>query len=467
MYIHVVQRGDSLWQIAKYYGVQIASIVKVNGIENQNVLVVGQALVIPNDFPTYTIQSGDTLYEIASRYGTTVESLIGWNNIPLATVIYAGQILDIPVHVVKQGESLYRIANRYGTSVADLQKENNIANPALIYIGTQLSIPYKRPVKEVNAYITNMNTAAQTEVRNVGSFLTYLTPFSYSITDAGGLTSLQDEGVLAAARINRAAPLMGISNIKNGAFDSDLAKTILESDKLQESVLNNILSIMQTKGYRGVNFDLEYVYPDNKEDYNNFLRRAVAKFKPLGYSVSTAVAPKYKEEQPGLLYEGHDYKAHGEIVDFVVVMTYEWGWSGGRAMAVAPLDEVKKVLDYAVTAIPRQKIMMGVPTYGYDWTLPFVQGTFARTLSPVAAVNLAAQKNVSIEFDEDDQSPFFKYFDAQGKEHEVWFEDARSVQAKYRTAIDYGLRGVSFWVLGIPFPQNWPVIRDTMRVRKI
>ncbi|MDM5316963.1 LysM peptidoglycan-binding domain-containing protein [Fictibacillus sp. b24] len=467
MDIHVVQRGDSLWKISQRYGVSITSIVRTNAIENQNVLVIGQALVIPNEFPTYRIQSGDTLFDIASRYGTSVESLIGWNNIPLASVIYVGQLIDIPIHVVKQGESLYMIANRYGTSVADLQKENRIANPNLVYVGTRLSIPYIRPVKEVNSYVTNMGEANQTEVRNVGSYLTYITPFSYSVTRTGGLTALQDEGIISAARVNRVAPLMGVSNIEGDMFNSDLIKTILDSDSLQETVLNNILNTMRAKGYRGVNFDFEYVYPENKEDYNNFLRRAVAKYKPLGYSVSSALAPKYKEDQPGLLYEAHDYKAHGEIVDFVVVMTYEWGWSGGRAMAIAPLDEVKKVLDYTVTVIPREKIMMGVPTYGRDWTLPFVQGTQAKTLSPVAAVNLAAKMNASIEFDEGDASPWFKYRDDQGKEHEVWFEDARSMQAKYQTAIDYNLRGVSFWVLGIPFPQNWPVIRDSMRVRKI
>ncbi|MFG6494503.1 LysM peptidoglycan-binding domain-containing protein [Fictibacillus sp. UD] len=467
MDIHVVQRGDSLWKISQRYGVSITTIVRTNAIENQNVLVIGQALVIPNEFPTYRIQSGDTLFDIASRYGTSVESLIGWNNIPLASVIYVGQVIDIPIHVVKQGESLYMIANRYGTSVADLQKENRIANPNLVYVGTRLSIPYIRPVKEVNSYVTNMGEANQTEVRNVGSYLTYITPFSYSVTRTGGLTSLQDEGIISAARVNRVAPLMGVSNIEGDMFNSDLIKTILDSDSLQETVLNNILNTMRAKGYRGVNFDFEYVYPENKEDYNNFLRRAVAKYKPLGYSVSSALAPKYKEDQPGLLYEAHDYKAHGEIVDFVVVMTYEWGWSGGRAMAIAPLDEVKKVLDYTVTVIPREKIMMGVPTYGRDWTLPFVQGTQAKTLSPVAAVNLAAKMNASIEFDEGDASPWFKYRDDQGKEHEVWFEDARSMQAKYQTAIDYNLRGVSFWVLGIPFPQNWPVIRDSMRVRKI
>ncbi|WNB90771.1 LysM peptidoglycan-binding domain-containing protein [Bacillus sp. NEB1478] len=467
MYIHVVQGGDSLWKISQRYGVGINSIVKTNGLENQNILVVGQALVIPNDFPIYTIQSGDTLSNIAARYGTTVTSLIGWNNIPLASVIYVGQVIDIPIHVVKQGESLYTIANRYGETVKAIQTENKITNPNLIYLGTRLSIPYNRPVKEVNAYITNFGAVNQAEVRNVGSFLTYITPFSYSITKTGELISLQDEGVISAARINRVAPIMGVANIENEAFNSELIKTVLDSESLQETLLTNILNTMQTKGFRGVNFDFEYVYPENKEDYNNFLKRAVAKFKPLGYSVSTAVAPKYKEDQPGLLYEAHDYKAHGEIVDFVVVMTYEWGWAGGRAMAIAPLDEVRKVLDYTVTVIPREKIMMGVPTYGRDWTLPFVQGTFARTLSPVAAVNLAAQMKVNIEFDEGDASPWFKYTDSQGKVHEVWFEDARSMKAKYETAKEYGLRGVSFWVLGIPFPQNWPVIRDQMRVRKI
>jgi spore germination protein len=467
MYIHVVQGGDSLWKISQRYDVAIDSIVKTNGIENQNILVVGQALVIPNNFPTYTIQSGDTLSKIAARFGTTITSLIGWNNIPLASIIYVGQVIDIPIHLVKQGESLYSIANRYGETVKAIQTENNISNPSLIYLGTKLSIPYNRPVKEVNSYITNFGPANQAEVKNVGTYLTYITPFSYSITKTGGLVSPQDEGVISAARINRVAPIMGVANIENEAFNSDLIKTVLDSDTLQETLLTNILNTMQTKGFRGVNFDFEYVYPENKEDYNNFLRRAVAKFKPLGYSVSTALAPKYKEDQPGLLYEAHDYKTHGEIVDFVVVMTYEWGWAGGRAMAIAPLDEVRKVLDYTVTVIPREKIMMGVPTYGRDWTLPFVQGTFARTLSPVAAVNLAAQMKVNIEFDKGDASPWFKYTDPQGKEHEVWFEDARSMKAKYETAKEYGLRGVSFWVLGIPFPQNWPVVRDQMRVRKI
>ena len=75
-----------------------------------------------------------------------------------------------------------------------------------------------------------------------------------------------------------------------------------------------------------------------------------------------------------MLYEGHDYPAHGRMMDFIFFMTYEWGWSGGPPMAVSPLNQVRRVLDYAISVVPRDKIMMGIPLYGYDSTLPYVPG---------------------------------------------------------------------------------------------
>lgn len=107
-----------------------------------------------------------------------------------------------------------------------------------------------------------------------------------------------------------------------------------------------------------------------------------------------------------------------------------------------------------------------MPLYGRDWNIPWVEGTTASTVSPKEAVQLAAMYGVPIQYDETYQSSFFRYTDENGQEHEVWFEDARSVQAKYDTARAYGLRGVSYWTLGTPFPQNWPVLQDNFRVRK-
>jgi spore germination protein len=215
-----------------------------------------------------------------------------------------------------------------------------------------------------------------------------------------------------------------------------------------------------------LNIDFEYVYPEDRENYNQFLRKVVERLHPEGYSVSTAIAPKIKADQAGLLYEAHDYSAHGEIVDFVVIMTYEWGWAGGSPWAIAPINEVRRVLDYAVTAIPREKIVMGVPLYGRDWKIPWVKGTYAKTVSPRGAVNLAAKYDVAIQYNEAYQSPFFRYTDESGQQHEVWFEDARSMQAKYNTVKEYNLRGLSYWVLGPSFPQNWPLLAANFTIKK-
>src|SRR5690606_10102289 len=128
----------------------------------------------------------------------------------------------------------------------------------------------------------------------------------------------------------------------------------------------------------------------------------------------------------------HDYAAHGTYSDFVVIMTYEWGYSGGPPMAVSPIGPVREVLEYALTEMPGNKILMGQNLYGYDWTLPFVPGgEYARAISPQQAIALARRMNAAIEYDYTAQAPFFRYIDEQGRTHEVWFEDARSIQAKF------------------------------------
>jgi len=111
--------------------------------------------------------------------------------------------------------------------------------------------------------------------------------------------------------------------------------------------------------------------------------------------------------------------------------------------------------------------MMGMPLYGYDWTLPYVRGgKFAKSFSPLKAVELALRYGVSIKYDKASQAPWFRYTDEQGKQHEVWFEDARSIQAKFDLVKELGIRGFYYWVLGNDFPQNWLLINDNFVVSK-
>ena len=130
-------------------------------------------------------------------------------------------------------------------------------------------------------------------------------------------------------------------------------------------------------------------------------------------------------------------------------------------MAVAPLQNVRQVLDYAVTQIDPQKLFLGVPAYGYDWPLPFRQGiTRAQSISNQQAVAIAVREGAEIQYDEQAQSPWFRYTDESGVIHEVWFEDARSLSAKLRLIREYSLRGAGYWNLMRPDPQGWVTLNS-------
>jgi spore germination protein len=422
----------------------------------------------------HVVEPGQTLWGIAQAYDFPLNQLIQTNEIPNPDRLVPGQALVIPIwgsyHWVQPGESLYLISQRYNVPVAEILRINQISNPNLIPVGLRLYIPQQpRPNIEVGAYIDPRITGEDSaqEVDEVGEHLTYLTIFSYAVNADGSLTPVEDQPSINAAYQDRVAPIMVLTNFEEGTFSQELATTILTNEALQDKILDEALRIMELKGYLGLDFDFEYLGEENRERYNQFLRKARARLKEGGYFLSTALAPKLSAEQEGVLYEGHDYAAHGEIVDFIFFMTYEWGWSGGPPLAVSPLNEVRRVMDYATSVVPRNKIMMGIPLYGYDWTLPYVPGgKWARSISPQQAIELAARYGVAIEYDPIAQAPHFNYVDAEGNEHEVWFEDARSIQAKFNLVKELGIRGFFYWVLGREFPQNWLLIQDNFVVRK-
>ncbi|HOJ09577.1 MAG TPA: LysM peptidoglycan-binding domain-containing protein [Clostridiales bacterium] len=469
MLIHVVRPGESLWAIANQYRVSIAAIVDINELPNPNQLAVGQALVIPTEDVFYTVKPGESLWRIAQIYGTTVEAIVQSNQITNPNNIYPGMVLYIPArrHRVQPGETLWIIAQRYGVTLQSLMKVNNIENPNLIYPGTVLVIPRKqRPVIDVNGYIYFLGEEAVPIVRKHGKDLTYLSPFAYLIREDGSLQSINDIPAVQAAKAENAIPMMAITNFTATTVGENLAHIVLNNPQIIESLLANILNTMKAKGYQGLNVDFENVLPEDREAYNHFLEKTVARLHPEGYFVSTAVAPKTGPEQAGLLYVAHDYPAHGRIVDFVILMTYEWGYRKGPPQPISPLNQIRRVLDYAVTVIPREKIFFGFQIYARDWLLPFVPGQEAETFSCQEAVLRAIRYGAAIQYNSIAQSPFYRYIDAQGRAHEVWFEDARSAQAKFDTVKAYNLKGISYWALGYPFPQNWALLEDNFTIRK-
>ena len=420
----------------------------------------------------YVVRSGDTIYQIARRYSTSMDSIISANQLQNPNVLSVGQALIIPTsetrRTVGRGDTLYSIARRHGVSLQRLIAANpQIANPNRVYPGQTVVIPTDgRHMREVvvNGYVTD---AADSTLNAALPYLTFLSPFSYRSDILGNLTPTFNLDLTLSAG-QRAANLLTLTNLlEAGGFSSQIAHAILTDQTVQDTFLENVEALLRQGGWYGVNVDFEYVYQFDRESYNQFLRRLTERMHRLGYIVATALAPKLSDDQQGLLYSAHDYAFHGQTVDYVVLMTYEWGYTYGPAMAVAPINMVRKVLDYATRVMPAGRILMGVPNYGYDWTLPFVQGTAARSLSNVDAVTLAGQVRASIQYDQTAQSPFFRYYDGDGRQHEVWFEDARSLQAKYALVNEYGLAGVSFWNLNKLFRTNFILLESMFNVEKV
>lgn len=426
MKIYVVKPGDTIWTLARRFGVDPNDIINVNGMQPTDTLVIGQSLIIPSRERTYRVRQGDTFQSLARDFSVTPESIAELNRLSLSQPLYTGMVLRIP-------ES----TKNYG------------------YIETNGFIQPSTPDKERHILGESIE------------YLTYVTPFSHHVNPDASLTPIDDTTILDIAKGSLVAPMLSVTNISGANFDTGLIDSILNSPSLQQTLINNMLTLLKSKGYYGVIIDFEKISPENRNKYNDFLRKVVAALHP-NYLVATALAPKTYDITEGAWHGAHDYKSHGEIVDFSVIMTYEWGWSGGPPMAVAPLDQVRKVIDYAKSVMPVSKIMMGMPLYGYDWTLPYEPGgEFAESIGNQEAIDRARKYNAVIKFDEKAQSPHFEYTDEKGRQHVAWFEDARSVEAKYKLVSEYGLRGVSYWVLAQPFPQNWQVLNNMFKITKV
>lgn len=442
MTIYVVRPGDTLWAISQRQGVTLDALIAANALPDPNQLVVGQAIIIPTAAVpaprTYTVQPGDTLYAIARRFGTTINALVSANRIANPNLIYPGQVLTIP----------------------------GVAPPTAL------------PAVTVNGYIFPVSrTTAASLFNRIGDLLTYVCCFSANVDGAGGIVpSGNFAGVVAEARARGVAPLITVANFSPtaGTFTTELAHTVLADPGVRDATIASVMAFLAGSGFVGVNLDFENMAPADRPLYNDFVRMIADRLHAAGYLLTLAVAPKPADlpNQPWI--GAFDYATLGAIADWIVIMTYEWGWVGGPPMPIAPAPQVRAALTYAVSRIPREKILQGIPLYGYDWTLPYVPPTPPATLPARIAehrtyqeiLRLAIARGASIEYDTTAEAAVLRYTDAAGAAHELWFEDPRSLVALFAINREFGLLGISFWHILEDWPSAWTVLRETFTVRK-
>ena len=380
-----------------------------------------------------------------------------------------GVFMDI--YVVKPGDSVDLIASYYGIPPSTIIYDNQLVYPYPLAIGQALlvndgesSSPSYPAVVGGYAYPYIREAVLEETL----PYLTNLHVFSYGFTPEGQLVPPQvDDTFMITAALNfGASPVLTLTPFgPDGHFNNLLITTLVNNEEIIQTLLSNLLSTLLEKGFQGVDIDFEYILPEDRIPFADFVAQTREFLSPYGFHVSVALAPKTSDSQQGVLYEGKDYALLGSAADSVLLMTYEWGYTYGPPMAVAPLDKVRQVVEYAVTEIDPEKIYMGIPNYGYDWKLPFVNGTSkAETIGNEQAVERAILFGSEILYDERAVSPYYNYFDENGIEHVVWFENVVSIQGKLDLIREFQLKGAGYWNLMRPFTQNWRLLQSSFRI---
>ena len=376
------------------------------------------------------------------------------------------------IYIVKSGDTVDSVALENGVSIESVLYNNQIEYPYALAVGQALLLtkgtpPTERKTVSVNGYAYPFIDSYV--LNQTLPYLSALSVFSYGFSAEGELVypPLDDTFMIEAAIQFQAAPILTLTPFgPDGQFSNYLISRVVNNWEASENLIQQITETVQAKGFQGVDVDFEYILPEDRVPFAEFVGRLREAINAIGYPVSVALAPKTSDTQAGLLYAGKDYALLGEAADSVLLMTYEWGYTYGPPMAVAPINKVREVVEYAITRIPEYKIDLGIPNYGYDWTLPFVKGeSKARTIGNIEAIQIAVENNAEIQFDPVAMSPYFRYT-RDGLEHEVWFEDVRSMEAKFNLVKEFDLRGMGYWQVMKLFRANWLLLADTFWIEK-
>ncbi|MEN6349803.1 MAG: glycosyl hydrolase family 18 protein [Syntrophomonas sp.] len=227
---------------------------------------------------------------------------------------------------------------------------------------------------------------------------------------------------------------------------------LLSSKDNRSRLIGNLLDVVKNNDYSGVNIDFELMDAADAGLFTTFLRELKTS---LGTEkeLSVAVFARTAKDKWATPYE---YKKIGEIADAVIVMAYDYSYKNTAPGPVAPLWWVKETVAYMTGSIPREKILLGVPTYGYDWA----SGVPTSTITAGKLQSLQQTYDVRESFDNNSMSPYYTYVDSNGKSHQIWIENKKSLNEKLNVAIENGLGGISFWRIGNGFDDLYQLLKE-------
>jgi len=317
----------------------------------------------------------------------------------------------------------------------------------------------------VLAFYNGLNEQAKgyPYLKRFGRLINQLTLFQIAIQNNGTIVGRPSRGLINETHAMGTKVLLTVSNLtRQGQFSTALMGRLVRDQDFANLVWQNIRNILAEYQCDGVNLDLEKAAPEDRALYTRFIQSWSSQFQRANYLVTIDVPAKSSDEPKDPWKGAFDYKPIGQAVDEVILMTYEEHWPGSSPGSVASLPWVTEILNYAVAAIPRQKIYMGIPLYGYDWS----ERGGAEVISYQRAIDVARRYGAPLQWDARQHSTFFRY-ETKGVRHTVYFEDPRSLKEKLDLALSMGVRGVALWEMNLSYPREWEILRNYASRSKI
>ena len=200
--------------------------------------------------------------------------------------------------------------------------------------------------------------------------LNMVSVFNYNFDVDGNikLVDYKQSNTVSYASCNDIIPLAVIHNISNGNFNQELLHSILIDGAKRSKLINNILIMLVEEGFAGVNVDFENIKRDDKDLYSKFIKELKDTLTKYGYLTTISVPAKTSDTHTSSWNYAFDYEKLGSIVDYFMIMAYDEHYVSSNAGAVASINWVRDILDYATKIVPSEKIILGLALYGYDWS---------------------------------------------------------------------------------------------------
>ena len=284
-----------------------------------------------------------------------------------------------------------------------------------------------------------------------------ISPWIYNLGSNGAVKSavpkqdtLAANATMAKLRAMNVPLLPSVSNMVGGDFSYDAVAPVLHDSATMSRNISSITQLAVSQNYTGIDLDYEELHAGDRAAFSSFVRQLADSLHAAHKTLSVAVFAKVDDAGDDPRNVAQDYAAIGAAADEVRLMTYDYHWATSPPGPLAPASWVHDVLAYATTVIPPQKLVVGLDQAGYDWV-----GHHGTTISFDQAMSLASSHGVAVQWDPLSESPWFRYTDSDGTQHEVWFENAASAESKRAVADSFGVHAVFLWMYGTPDPGLW------------